>query len=74
MGAVGHDSADLGGGQHHGVRADVSQKGLGRCGIAQIEAVATAGDHLVAFGGEATHHCRADEPAVARDKYAGAGS
>lgn len=71
---VGHDPADLGGGQHHGVRTDLAQERLGPCGVAQIEAVAVAGDHLVSGGGEAAHHRRADQAAVARDEYAGAGS
>ncbi|GGV92038.1 hypothetical protein GCM10015535_52090 [Streptomyces gelaticus] len=74
VGAVGHDPADLGGGQHHGVRSDLAEKRLGPRGVAEIEVCAIAGDHLVLLGGETTHQRRADQAAVARDEDTGTGS
>lgn len=71
---VGHDPADLGGGQHHCVRTDFAEKCLGPRGVAQIEVIAIADDHLVSGGGEAAYHRRTDQTTVARDEYAGAGS
>lgn len=73
IGGVGHDPADLRGGQHHGVRTDLAEEHLGPRGIAQIEPVAIAGDHLVPLGGEAAHQRGADQAAVARDEDARAG-
>lgn len=71
--AVGHDPADLGGGQYHGVRADLLEIRPGPRGVAQVEEVAAAGEHLVPVVGEAAGHRRADQAAVSRDEYAGAG-
>lgn len=69
--AVGHDPADLGGGQHHGVRADVLQVRRGRGGVAQVEVGTTPGQHLMAVGGEPPGDRGSHEAAVARDEDAG---
>ncbi len=69
--AVGHDPADLGGGQHDGVRADVLQVRPGGRGVAQVEVGTAPGEHLVAVGGEPAGDRGSHEAAVARDEDAG---
>lgn len=68
LGAVGHDSADLGGRQHDGVGPGRAQPGRRGLGVAQVELRTGTGQHLVALGGHPPGHGGSHQASVAGDE------